>query len=308
MRLGAFVTTLDRPLELRRTLEILQKQTRPPDHILVVDNAPSPGTRSVVASFAGPPVSYRAMGENLGPAGSAAYALETLSREGYEWIYCGDDDDPPLSSDTIERLLQVAAASGDATGGVGAVGALWDWSRGETRRLSDESLSGVVDVDMIGGGQSLIIRKETVDAVGVPDRRFFFGLDDLEYCLRIKRAGYRLLVDGELMREYREKKGHLNWTPPRRPHRRYDNLWRQYYSTRNYIFAMRYTFGHPGLARRELLKAVARSCCSWGHGLRYGLAFSTLQLRGVVDGYLGRMGRTVIPTPKNRPGAPRATT
>lgn len=300
MRLGAFITTLNRPLELKRTLQILLSQTRPPDCVVVVDNAPSDETQSVVAGFSGMGVTYKAMSENVGPAGAAAYGLDRLSRQGYEWIYCGDDDDPPLSSDTIERLLDVAVNTGEDTGAVGAVGALWDWAAGETRRVPDKALSGIVSVDMIGGGQHFILRSEMVAKVGLPDARFFFGLDDLEYCLRIRAAGYRLLVDGELMREYRAKKGHLNWSPPRAklPHHPYESIWRQYYSTRNYIFAMTQTLQHPRLGRRELYKALARTCCSWGRGPRYGFAFTKLQLRGVVDGYLGHMGRTVLPTPK----------
>jgi hypothetical protein len=104
------------------------------------------------------------------------------------------------------------------------------------------------------------------------------------------------------MREYREKKGHLNWRRPRtvRPRHPYRGVWRQYYSTRNYIFAMRRTFDRPRLARREAVKAVARTCSSWCRGPRYGFAFTRLQLRGVFDGYRGRMGRTVLPMAKPR--------
>jgi hypothetical protein len=198
--------------------------------------------------------------------------------------------------------LDVAAKTGEDTGAVGVVGAMWDWSAGETRRLPDEALSGVISVDMIGGGQQFILRKEIVAKVGLPDSRFFFGLDDLEYCLRIRTAGYRLLVNGDVMRECRAKWGRLQRRRGRAllPRHSHDSIWRQYYSTRNYIFAMNRTFGHPELARRELFKAIARTCCSWGRGPRYGFAFTKLQLRGVVDGYLGHMGRTVIPTPKYR--------
>jgi hypothetical protein len=136
--------------------------------------------------------------------------------------------------------------------------------------------------------------------VGLPDPRLFFGFDDLEYCLRIRAAGYRLLVPGDLMRECRSVSGRLGPRPRRSilPRHSYNSIWRQYYSTRNYIFAMTTTFGHSDLARRELCRAIGRACLSWSRGLRYGSAFTALQLRGVVDGYLGHMGRTVVPAPK----------
>jgi GT2 family glycosyltransferase len=308
MKLGAFVTTLNRPAALQVTLQALLDQTRPPDHLLVVDNGASTETAQVVARFPRKLVSYHPMPENVGPAGAAAYALERLSLQGFDWIYCGDDDDPPLTSDTLERLSKLAESADERTGAVGAVGARWDWKSGELQRLSDDMIDDVTHVDMIGGGQNFIVRAKVVARVGLPEAGFFFGLDDLEYCLRIRSAGYRLLVDGELMRTYREKKGRLNWTRPRSSHPRhpYDAIWRQYYSTRNYIFTMTRTFEHPELARREFWKSLARSCTSWARGPRYGFSFTRLQLRGVVDGYRGCMGRTVNPTPKPR-GSRRRT-
>jgi glycosyltransferase involved in cell wall biosynthesis len=300
MRLGAFVTTLNRPFRLRRTLEAMLSQTRPPDHVLVVDNGRSNETQKVVAAFPHTWITYHAMSENVGPAGAAAYSIDRLSRQAYDWIYWGDDDDPPSSSDTFERLLEVASSAGEDTGAVGAVGAMWDWSAGKTRRLPDEALSGVISVDTIGGGQQFILRKEMAANVGLPDARLFFGFEETEYCLRIRTAGYRLLVSGDLMRECRAHWGRLGSKGRRSivPHHSYDAIWRQYYSTRNYIFAMTKTFGRPDLARNELYKAMGRACLSWARGPRYGSAFAALQLRGVVDGYLGHMGRTVIPTPK----------
>jgi hypothetical protein len=111
------------------------------------------------------------------------------------------------------------------------------------------------------------------------------------------------LVNGDLMKGCRARRGHLNWQPRRSivPSVPYERIWRQYYSTRNYIFAMSRTFQHPHLARRELLKSLARACLSWSRGAKFGVAFTTLQLRAVIDGYLGRMGRTVIPIPKYGP-------
>ena len=105
-----------------------------------------------------------------------------------------------------------------------------------------------------------------------------------------------------MMKECRVRWGRLDWNPSRSqrgdlaPHA----LWRRYYSTRNYIFAMR-TFERPDLARNEVLKAMGRAFLSWRRGPKFGSAFTALQLRGVVDGYRGHMGRTVVPTPKYQP-------
>jgi hypothetical protein len=153
---------------------------------------------------------------------------------------------------------------------------------------------------VVAGGHQFIHRTEVLNNVGLPDARLFFGFFDPEYILRIKMAGYRLLIDGDLMREYREKAGRLNLKQQRSlvPRYPYDSIWQRYYRTRNYIFMMKTTFQRPELARREALKAIFRTFTSWLRGPRYGAAFTGLQVRGVLDGYLGRMGRTVPPKVK----------
>ncbi len=181
MRLGAFVMTLNRPALLKKTLQVLLSQTRPPDHILVVDNGPTTETQNVVSAFPATLVSYEAMRENLGPAGAAAYGLNRMSQQECDWIYWGDDDDPPAAADTIERLLTMGTTAGNDVGAVGAVGAMFDWTRGEMRRLPDAALTGFLSVDIIGGNAQLILKREMVQRVGLPDSRLFFGLEDLEY-------------------------------------------------------------------------------------------------------------------------------
>lgn len=305
-RLGAFVVTHRRPEALAATLGVLLAQTRPPETVLVVDNGADEATRRAVAA-AGPAVLYRAAGDNLGPAGAAALALAWLGEQGFELVLWGDDDDPPRQPDDLERLLALLAA--DAAGdvaGVGAVGARWDWRRGELVRLPDaELLAGPVEVDAIGGGQQLLLRLDAVRQVGLPDARLFFGHEEQDFCLRLRRAGWRLWVDGAMMHERRRRAGRLGLTVRRSPLPRFplDALWRQYYSTRNYIFMTRETFGRPDLARRETAKAAVRIAAAWLRGPVYGARFSALQARAVLDGWAGRMGRTVEPQPKRRPAA-----
>lgn len=300
MRFASFVTTFNRPERLRRTLEITLAQSRPPDLLLVIDNGDPGVAEPVVAEFTGPGVAFHSMGENTGPAGAAAYGLGRLAAEGYDWIGWGDDDTPPKTGDTFERLLRLAADGPGDLGGVGAVGARFDWHRGELVRLADLELSGVTEVDAIGGGLQLILRREAIDRVGLPDRRLFFGFEDPEYCLRLRRAGYRLAVDGDLMRIYREAAGRMGLGAQRtvRPSDSADRLWRRYYGTRNYIHVMRTTFGRPDLARREAARSLMRTVTAWGRGPGYAVRFGGLQLRGVIDGYRGRLGRTVAPEAK----------
>jgi GT2 family glycosyltransferase len=301
MQLGAFIITFNRPVILKETLQLLLSQTCPPDFVLVVDNGCSKETEEVVSGLLDEKVVYQSMGENLGPAGAAAYALQWLAEQGFDWIYWGDDDDPPPTPDTLACLFAfITLHNHTDVGGFGMVGNVFNWQTGEMKRLPDQVLRGALSVDIIAGNQQLILRREAIQAVGLPDARLFFGYEEPEYCLRLRRAGYRLLVDGNLMREARARAGRLNLKQRRslRPRVSLNDIWRQYYSTRNYIFMMRQTFQRPDLAQREALKAIGRALFSWRRGPKYGTAFASLQLRGVLDGYVSRMGRTVLPKPK----------
>ncbi|HEX6202370.1 MAG TPA: glycosyltransferase [Thermoanaerobaculia bacterium] len=303
MRLACFVITYQRPERLREILAAYAGQTRPPDHVLVVDNGDPGPTREAIAGCRGLSVEHRPLGDNRGPAGAAAAALARLAGDGWEWMLWADDDDPPRFPDTLERLLRLAAAEdGPELGGVGAVGARFDWRRGRIVRVSDEELAGgsAVAVDVVGGGHALMLHRRAVAAAGLPDERLFFGLEEIEYCLRVRRCGLRLLVDGQRMHEHRRMAGRLEHTVRRSalPGAVRSTLWRRYYTTRNYIFLMRETFGRPDLARREAGRAVVRAAAGFLRGPRYGLAFAPLQLAAVADGYRGRMGRTVAPQPK----------
>ena len=50
----------------------------------------------------------------------------------------------------------------------------------------------VVEVGMLGGA-FLIARREAVDKVGMLDERFFFYGEDTDWCLRFRKAGWRML-------------------------------------------------------------------------------------------------------------------
>jgi GT2 family glycosyltransferase len=301
MKFGTFVMTYNRPAILQKTLQAIANQSVTPDLVLVVDNGDAPETKRVADNFATLPVRYHSMGENTGPAGAAAFGLEWLVNEGFDWIYWVDDDDPPVFKETLERLLKLACHDESTKiGGVGSVGSRFNWSVGEEERFPDSALQGTLDVDSIGGNQQMILSSKMVSEVGFPEPTLFFGKEELEYCLRLRRAGYRLLVDGPFMYEHRVRVGRQNLQRTRNvvPVASFKNLWQRYYTSRNYIYMMQNTFQRPDLARREVAKALVRMAASWKRGPKYGAAFAHLQSRAIVDAYRGAMGRTISPNSK----------
>ena len=298
VRLGAFVITFRRPEVLRSTLKLILGQTYPPDRVLVVDNGDCSDSKEIASELG---LAYHSFPENRGPAGAAEYATRRLADEGYDWIYWGDEDNPPLFDDIFERIMRGAVSAPSDVAGLGEVGARFDWSRGIiTRPPTSELEAPFIEVDYIAGNSQLILRREVVYEVGTPDGRLFFGGYEPEYGLRVRRAGYRFLVEGSLLYRAREHWGRLGAINTRHLVSPYPErlLWRRYYRTRNYIYYMQYVFGRGDLALRQVGKALVRSIFSFARGPRYAWKFLEMETRGVCDGYLQRLGRTVVPCPK----------
>src|SRR2546423_3427884 len=83
--------------------------------------------------------------------------------------------------------------------------------------------NGIFAVDFALLDGSLVLRR-TVDAIGVPRVDYFIMMEDVEYPLRARRAGFKVLVVGrDLMH-----RGHLGSTTAA-------HLWRSYYQSRNHV-------------------------------------------------------------------------
>src|SRR4029453_7830814 len=97
---------------------------------------------------------------------------------------------------------------------VGLVGSRFDRRRARLQRLPDSELGhGPLDVDYIGGGHLPLYRVAAVRAVGVVDPSYFFGFEDLEYGLRLRSRGWRVVADGDQWLELRRAQGRLGLAP-----------------------------------------------------------------------------------------------
>jgi GT2 family glycosyltransferase len=63
---------------------------------------------------------------------------------------------------------------------------------GSQRLKRNGPLTEVHEVESLIGA-AILIRKSAFDAIGGFDERFFFFLEETDFCLRLKRAGYRVL-------------------------------------------------------------------------------------------------------------------
>ncbi len=230
--------TFERASILEETIEKLFSQTVTPEKIIIIDNSFSKETEELIVKLNHPKVVYHSVGYNSGPAGAAAIGLKMLADEGYDWIYWGDDDDPPHFDDTFETLLK-AAVSDPQCGCVGSVGQFLNRKTGFIKRVPDAMLDveGILEVDTISGNQSKIISGAMVSNCKIlPTEKLFFGFEELEFDLQINKAGYKLLIDKTFFRKHRILFNRVGVIKKKIEIKTNSKLQREYYSTRNILY------------------------------------------------------------------------
>ncbi|PRX47940.1 rhamnopyranosyl-N-acetylglucosaminyl-diphospho-decaprenol beta-1,3/1,4-galactofuranosyltransferase [Prauserella shujinwangii] len=191
---AAVVVTRHRRDLLADSLKVIAAQTRPVDHLVVVDNGPDQPARDVVESVE-LPTTYLPSHRNLGGAGGFALGMLHALALGAEWVWLADDDGRPADEHVLEVLLGEARSRGLAE--VSPVVANIDdpdrlafpLRRGLTWKRSSAELG----TDFLPGIASLmngaLFRASTLEVTGVPDLRLFFRGDEVELHRRLVRSG-----------------------------------------------------------------------------------------------------------------------
>ena len=193
----AVVVTRDRRDMLEECLRALAAQTRPPDRVLVVDNASTDGTREMLARRY-PDLDVLGLAENRGGAGGFAAGMARAHAGGAAATWIMDDDTIPAAA-ALEQLLAGAEAPLEPRPLLLASVARW-----EDGRLHPMNLPGIERErfgDFVAAAAcgllplrvttfvSLLVLRETVERFGLPDARFFIWSDDLDYTGRVTRGG-----------------------------------------------------------------------------------------------------------------------
>jgi GT2 family glycosyltransferase len=194
----AVVVTHDRRQSLSRCLEAISMQRRPPDWILVVDNASTDGTRTMLAERY-PQVEVLALTVNEGGAGGFHHGMARAHAGGAEWLWLMDDDTVP-GSGALEELLKAGAGFAPASRpSVFVSTPLWrDGSvhplnfptleRRRPERVMAAAARGLMPM-RAATFVSLLIHRGVIDRFGLPPKHYFLWGDDVEYTSRIVLGG-----------------------------------------------------------------------------------------------------------------------
>lgn len=285
--------------------EMLQKictQQRLPDCLVVIDNEASDETESISRRFQKTHpeahwVHLRAP-QNLGSAGGWAWGMETALElaNDRDWVLTLDDDNPPEHEGLLRQMFTFAETQKERDpklGAVGIVGARFNWRTGNLVRLDDEELTGPVSVDYVGNGHMAMYSVGMIRNIGPFQRELFFGHTEVEFGLRMRRAGYQALANGDLWKQRRVQRNKIGFQP--KPRKTCEIHWRKYYVTRNYIRTM-VSFGRPDLAlKRAFLQIVVKPLATMLVSPRRAYYGWRLGCRAAWDGFRGNMGATLDP-------------
>lgn len=202
-RVWAVVVTHNRKALLRECLVALAAQTRPPDHVLVVDNASTDGTAGEVrARF--PDVELLVLAENGGSSGGFNRGLKAANAGGAGWTWLMDDDTIPEPEALAELLAAPDALEGLPRPLLLASKVRWTdgslhpmnapgFERDRPELVIRAARSGLIPLRTTTF-VSLLVSREAVDRHGLPHEHFFIWSDDIEYTARILRHGAGYLV------------------------------------------------------------------------------------------------------------------
>jgi GT2 family glycosyltransferase len=284
---------------LPRHFESLLGQTRPLQEIIVVDNASTDRTASLLAERF-PHITVLRMSENLGMAGGWAAGLSYAALEkGHDWVWSFDNDSVP-QEDTLKTLLEGKRSLNEMQAEVGILAPLpihrktgmcyppYLWRDGFVKASSEVLQQRVWFADFVITS-GCMVRRDVVEKIGLPRGDFFMDFVDIEYCLRARSHGYKIafvnnaqlgheIGNSRMVRLGRFSRMWINEPP-----------WRNYYYARNLTY-----IGWWIYPEFKIKKFVLKYLMKVAGGT---LLFSSRKLaclmkmaQGLLDGYRGRLG------------------
>jgi GT2 family glycosyltransferase len=248
------VVTYNRAALLTRMLAGLNALERQPDAVIVVDNASTDHTATVLATVTGLKLQVIRPDENLGGSGGFHLGVEAAYEQGFDRIWLLDDDVVPAPDcltvlmDVDEDCLMVTRE--DLQGRLVEKAAITFDLRNplkikpktamvETTYRTREAMPALVELQNVPF-EGFMVRRRVVEAIGLPDKDFFIFYDDVDYALRARRAGFRIYAvrDAVLVRQLDFDQQHDL------------SGWKGYYMYRN-LFTVHLRYGENALVRAK---------------------------------------------------------
>lgn len=206
---AAVIVTYNRADKLAKVLDALDRQTRKPDRIYVIDNASTDATDVLMEERKSDTVRHLRLAKNLGGAGGFNTGVKAAYADGFDQIWISDDDAYP-EPDALKKLIDGLAEFEGATKykpsfacsavrwidgswcEMNTPNPVWDWPRfysDDMRYFLVRSCSFV----------SVLIPRWAIRTHGFPIKDYFIWFDDAEYTLRLSKSYPGIFVPDSLV-------------------------------------------------------------------------------------------------------------
>lgn len=245
MKTAAVVVTYNRLSLLKECLDAIRRQTTQPDAIFVINNCSTDGTSEYLATL-GKPFVIINLEKNLGGAGGFSRGIKEAVTAGFDYVWVMDDD-TVAEPDALKNLLRAFSVADN----VGFAVSKAVWTDGQTHKMNIPSLVVVKDrsvsfnsysrpdlpVFLVNNGTfvSMLISAKAVVKAGLPIAEFFIWADDIEFSMRVIKAGFiGLYVDNSIV-VHKTPDNYFaqpQYTAP-------ESAWKFYYQARNTYYMQR---------------------------------------------------------------------
>jgi len=284
---------------LKNTVECIQSLQRidyPDFSVMIVDNGSSDGSEARIRDQF-PEHTLIINSENIGFSAGNNIGIQRSLKDGAKYVLLLNND-----TEVAPDFLRILVETVEADPRIGAAGPIiyyheqpqtvWsaggnlDWS-GRAQMIglneidSGQFAGSYQDVDFVSGC-ALLVKTTVLERVGMLDERFFNYFEETEWCVRIRRSGYRIVnapnarIWHKIPLDARESSPIVH-----------------YYMTRNRLLFLKTVDAGPLAFMYTLFAEYMRTLLSWSlrPKWRSKRRHRDMMFRAIVDASLGRWGR-----------------
>lgn len=197
---AAVIVTYNRADKLGKVIENVLAQDRPADQVVIVDNASTDDTATVLDQYEDrPTVDIVRLTENTGGAGGFATGMAHAYERGADFVWIMDDDcyaDP----DALRELLDGLSAAEDQMGlRLPFACSVVRWSNGDICEMNNPETTWDWGKLLVHGQSNVLVNacsfvsvmfpRWAITQFGLPLSEYFIWFDDQEYTRRVTAAG-----------------------------------------------------------------------------------------------------------------------
>lgn len=288
------ILNTNRKADTLECLESLHCNTYPNQKIIVLDNCSTDGSVAAI-QLAYPNVEIIELTDNLGYAGNNNVGIRVAMDQGADWVFVLNED-IILQDDCIEKLVAIGGQDGrigiigpmvyhhdepnviQSAGGL--LGKYWESIHLGKNELDQGQFYIPHRVEWVSGC-AILVRRTAIEQAGMLDKDYFIYWEETEWCIRIGRAGWKIMHVPQAKIWH---KGVSRYYQPKPSF--------TYYGTRNHLLTL-VKHKAPLGVKIFTWAQLARTLASWSikPKWRYKREHRDAMWRGVVDFLQHRWGQ-----------------